>query len=133
MMVSTVKGQFEKVKGTLDLDDKDITKSTVEVTIELDSVNTHEPKRDSHLKSADFFNTAKFPTATFKSTKVQKAGKNKLKVSGELSLHGVTKPLVLELEGPTDTFKTRDDGARRSRHGQARSQRFRHRLQYRAR
>jgi polyisoprenoid-binding protein YceI len=106
MMVSTVKGQFEKVKGTLELDDKDITKSTVEVTIDLNSVNTHEPKRDGHLKSADFFDTGKFPTATFKSTKVQKVGKNKLKVTGDLSLHGVTKPVVLEVEGPTESYKT---------------------------
>ena len=106
MMVSTVKGQFEKVKGTLELDDKDITKSVVEVTIDLNSVNTHEPKRDGHLKSPDFFDTAKFPTATFKSTKVQKAGKNKLKVTGELNLHGVTKPVVLEVDGPTEAYKT---------------------------
>jgi len=106
MMVSTVKGQFEKVKGALELDDKDVTKSTVEVTIDLGSVNTHEPKRDTHLKSPDFFDTAKFPAATFKSTRVQKAGKNKLKVTGDLSLHGVTKPVVLEVEGPTEAFKT---------------------------
>jgi polyisoprenoid-binding protein YceI len=106
MMVSTVKGQFEKVKGSLQLDDKDVTKSTVEVTIQLDSVNTHEPKRDGHLKSPDFFDTAKFPTATFKSTKVQKAGKNKLKVTGDLNLHGVTKSVVLDVAGPTEAFKT---------------------------
>jgi len=106
MMVSTVKGRFEKVKGTVELDEKDVTKSTVEVTIDLGSVNTNEPKRDAHLKSPDFFDVAKFPTAIFKSTKVQKAGKNKLKVTGELSLHGVTKPVVLEVEGPTDAFKT---------------------------
>jgi len=106
MMVSTVKGRFEKVKGTVELDEKDVTKSTVEVTIDLGSVNTNEPKRDVHLKSPDFFDVAKFPSATFKSTKVQKAGKNKLKVTGELSLHGVTKPVVLEVEGPTDAFKT---------------------------
>jgi polyisoprenoid-binding protein YceI len=106
MMATTVKGQFEKVKGTVELDDKDITKSTVEVTIDLASVNTHEPKRDGHLKSPDFFDVAKFPTATFKSTKVQKAGKNKLKVTGDLSLHGITKPVVLEVEGPSQPYQT---------------------------
>jgi len=106
MMVSTVKGRFEKVKGTVELDEKEVAKSTVEVTIDLSSVNTNEPKRDGHLKSPDFFDVAKFPTATFKSTKVQKVGKNKLKVTGELSLHGVSKPIVLDVEGPTDPFKT---------------------------
>lgn len=106
MMVSTVKGQFEKVKGTLQIDDKDVTKSTVEVTIDLASVNTHEPKRDGHLKSADFFDASKFPSATFRSTKVQKVGKNKLKVTGTLNLHGVTQSVVLDVEGPTEAFKT---------------------------
>ena len=106
MMVSTVKGRFEKIKGTVELDDKDVTKSTVDVTIDLTSVNTNEPKRDIHLKSPDFFDIAKFPAATFKSTKVQKAGKNKLKVTGDLSLHGVSKPVVLEVEGPTEPYKT---------------------------
>jgi polyisoprenoid-binding protein YceI len=106
MMATTVKGQFEKVKGTLELDDKDITKSTVEVTIDVASVNTHEPKRDGHLKSPDFFDVAKHPTATFKSTKVQKAGKNKLKVTGALSLHGITKQVVLDVEGPSQTYQT---------------------------
>jgi polyisoprenoid-binding protein YceI len=105
MMVSTVKGLFEKVKGTIELDEKDVTKSTVEVTIDLTSVNTHEPKRDGHLKSPDFFDVAKYPTATFKSTKVQKAGK-KLKVTGDLTLHGVTKPVVLDVEGPSAASKT---------------------------
>lgn len=106
MMATTVKGQFEKVKGTLELDDKDITKSTVEVTIDVASVNTNDPKRDGHLKSPDFFDVAKFPTATFKSTKVQKAGKNKLKVTGDLTLHGITKPVVLEVEGPSQAYQT---------------------------
>jgi len=106
MMVSTVKGRFEKVKGTVELDEKDVTKSTVEVTIELSSVNTNEPKRDGHLKSSDFFDVAKFPTATFKSTKVQRVGKNRCKVTGDLNLHGVSKPVVLEVEGPSEPFKT---------------------------
>ena len=106
MMATTVKGQFDKVQGTLEIDDKDITKSKVVVTIDLASVNTHEPKRDGHLKSPDFFDVAKFPVATFKSTKVQKVGKNKLKVTGDLSLHGITKPVVLDVEGPSASYQT---------------------------
>jgi polyisoprenoid-binding protein YceI len=106
MMVTTVKGQFEKVQGVVELDDKDITKSTVEVTVDVASLNTHEPKRDAHLKSADFFDVEKFPTAVFKSTKVQKMGKNKLKVTGDLTLHGITKPVVLEVEGPSPAYQT---------------------------
>lgn len=106
MMATTVKGQFEKVRGTVELDEKDITKSTVEVTIEVASINTNDAKRDGHLKSPDFFDVAKFPTATFKSTKVQKAGKNKLKVTGDLTLHGITKPVVLDVEGPTPPLQT---------------------------
>jgi polyisoprenoid-binding protein YceI len=106
MMATTVKGQFEKVKGTVELDEKDITQSTVDITIDPASVNTHEPKRDGHLKSADFFDVANFPTATFKSTKVQKAGKNKLKVTGNLTLHGITKPIVLDVEGPSQPYQT---------------------------
>jgi polyisoprenoid-binding protein YceI len=106
MMATTVKGQFEKVQGVVELDDKDVSKSTVEVTVDLASLNTHEPKRDAHLRSADFFDVEKFPTATFKSTKVQKAGKNKLKVMGDLNLHGITKPVVLEVEGPSASYQT---------------------------
>jgi polyisoprenoid-binding protein YceI len=106
MMVSTVKGVFEKFKGTVDLDDKDISKSSVQVTIETASISTRDAKRDEHLKSADFFDVAKYPTATFKSTKVEKAGKNKLKVTGELTLHGASKPIVLEVDGLTEPAKT---------------------------
>ena len=105
VMVTTVKGQFQKVTGTVVLDEKDATKSTVEVSIETASIDTREPKRDAHLKSADFFDAAKFPALTFKSTKIQKVGK-KLKVTGELTLHGVTKPVVLDVEGPSAAAKT---------------------------
>lgn len=105
LMVTTVKGHFQKVTGTIEIDDKNITKSTVDVTIDASSIDTQEPKRDGHLKSADFFDVAKYPTATFKSTKVEKAGNGKLKVTGDLNLHGVSKPVVLMVEGPSAPLK----------------------------
>ncbi|GMT97270.1 YceI family protein [Corallococcus caeni] len=105
MMVSTVRGTFSNVKGTVNLDDKDITKSTIETTIDAKTINTNEPKRDEHLRSADFFDVEKFPTITFKSTKIAKAGKDKLNVTGDLTMHGVTKPVVLAVEGPTAETK----------------------------
>ncbi|WP_223637103.1 YceI family protein [Corallococcus sp. EGB] len=105
MMVSTVRGAFSNVKGTINLDDKDITKSTIEATIDAKTINTNEPKRDEHLRSADFFDVEKYPTITFKSTKVAKAGKDKLNVTGDLTMHGVTKPVVLAVEGPTAETK----------------------------
>jgi polyisoprenoid-binding protein YceI len=104
MMVSNVRGAFSKVTGTANIDEKDITKSTVQAVIDATTINTNEPKRDEHLKSPDFFDTAKFPTITFKSTKVEQAGQN-LKVAGDLTMHGVTKPVVLEVEGFTTEAK----------------------------
>ncbi len=106
MMVNHVKGWFQKVTGSVSLDDKDVAKSTVEVTVDTASLDTHDAKRDADLKSPNFFDVAKYPTATFKSTKIQKVGKNKLKIHGELTLHGVTKPIVLEAEGPSEPYKT---------------------------
>jgi len=105
MMVTTVKGQFQKVKGAVELDEKDVTKSSVEVSVDTASIDTREAKRDAHLKSADFFDAAKFPALTFKSTKVEKAGKGKLKVTGDLTMHGVTKPVVLTVDGPSASIK----------------------------
>lgn len=105
LMVSNVKGSFEKHKGTVEIDDKDITRSKVSVTIDTASVNTNVAKRDEHLRSADFFDAAKYPTMTFTSKKVAKAGKGKLKVTGDLTLHGVTKQVVLNVEGPAKESK----------------------------
>lgn len=105
MMVSNVKGDFGKVVGVVDIDEKDITKSKVEVTVDTASINTGVVKRDEHLKSADFFDTAKYPTMTFVSQKVKKAGNGKIQVNGLLTLHGVSKPVTLEVEGPTKAFK----------------------------
>jgi polyisoprenoid-binding protein YceI len=105
MMVSNVKGEFSNVTGTVNLDDKDITKSTVEASIDASTVDTREPKRDGHLKSPDFFDVAKYPTITFKSKKVEKAGEGKLKVTGDLTMRGVTKEVVLDVDGPAKEAK----------------------------
>ena len=105
LMLSTVRGEFHGLKGTLNLDDKDITKSTVEVTIDANSVDTREPARDNHLKSPDFFDVAKYPTITFKSTKVEQVSAGQLKVTGDLTIHGVTKQVVLNVDGPKTPIK----------------------------
>jgi polyisoprenoid-binding protein YceI len=105
LMVTNVRGEFSKVTGKLNIDDKDITKSSVEVSIDASTIDTREPNRDNHLKSPDFFDVAKFPNITFKSTKVEKAGDKKLKVTGDLTIHGVTKQAVLDVEGPTPEIK----------------------------
>ncbi len=105
MMVSNVKGNFEKISGTVDLNEQDITKSKVTVSIDTASINTNVQKRDEHLRSAEFFDVTKFPSMAFASKKVAKAGKDRLKITGELTLHGVTKEVVLDVEGPTPESK----------------------------
>ena len=97
--ISNVQGEFTHVTGTVTLDDSDMSKSTVDVTIPVDSINTRVTMRDNDLKSPNWFDTAQFPTATFVSTSISKAG-NGLSVSGNLTLHGVTKPVTLQVEGP---------------------------------
>jgi polyisoprenoid-binding protein YceI len=101
MGIMNVKGVFEKFKGIVDIDETDITKSKVDVSVETASINTGINKRDNHLRSADFFDVAKFPAMTFVSTKVE-AGtdKDKLKVIGNLTIKGVTKQVTLVVEGP---------------------------------
>jgi polyisoprenoid-binding protein YceI len=101
LMISNVRGSFDKHSGTVVIDDKDITKSKVEVTIDTSSINTNVTKRDEHLRSADFFDVAKFPTMTFVSRNVAKAGQDRLKITGDLTLHGVTREVVLDVEGPS--------------------------------
>lgn len=105
MMISNVKGEFSAIKGSLTLDSTDITKSRVEATIDVATINTREEQRDTHLKSADFFDLARYPTLTFKSTHVAKTGVDTLKVSGDLTIRGVTRNVVLDVEGPTAAIK----------------------------
>ncbi|KAB0668443.1 YceI family protein [Oryzomonas sagensis] len=105
LMVSNVKGEFRNFNGTLEIDDRDVTRSKVSVNIETPSITTGVTKRDDHLKSPDFFDVAKYPAMTFVSKKVKKAGNNKLKVYGDLTLHGITREVVLDVEGPTKAYK----------------------------
>ena len=99
MMVSTVHGSFGKVTGTLNHDPKDPTKSSANIQIDPASLDTRVEKRDAHLKSADFFDVQKCADMSFKSTKVEKAGEKKYKVTGDLTMHCATKPVTLDVEG----------------------------------
>ncbi|HZH02488.1 MAG TPA: YceI family protein [Myxococcaceae bacterium] len=105
LMVTNVKGEFSKFRGTVDIDEKDPTKSKAETVIETASVDTREPKRDEHLRSPDFFDAAKNPEMTFRSKSIRKAGTNKYKVTGDLTLKGVTKEVVLDAEMPAREVK----------------------------
>jgi polyisoprenoid-binding protein YceI len=106
LVFTKVHGRFNTWSGTVTLDDKDITKSKVDVKIDASSINTENEKRDAHLKSPDFFDVAKFKDITFKSTKIEKgADAGTLKVTGDLTIHGVTKPITLDVSGPSQEFK----------------------------
>lgn len=101
MMISHVKGSFNGITGTLTEHTSDKSLSSVDATIDIASISTGDPQRDGHLKSADFFESEKYPTMTFKSTKVEPAGEAEYKVTGDLTLHGVTKPVTFAVEGPS--------------------------------
>jgi polyisoprenoid-binding protein YceI len=105
LAISTVHGGFSKVNGTIAFDDKDVSKSSVDVTIDVSTVDTREPQRDNDLRSAKFFDVANYPTMAFKSKKVEQTGAGKLKVTGDLTIHGVTKEVVLDVDGPTAPIK----------------------------
>src|SRR5215472_8941821 len=89
LAISTVRGAFSKVKGMVNFDDADISKSSVDVTIDVSTVDTREPKRDDDLRSDRFFDAKDFPTMTFKSTKVEQLAPGKLRVTGDLTIRGV--------------------------------------------
>jgi polyisoprenoid-binding protein YceI len=98
MMFTTVKGHFAKAQGTIVLDETDITRSSVEVEIDAASINTREERRDAHLRSPDFFDVEQHPLLTFKSTEVEREDENNLKVTGDLTIRGTTRPVVLKTE-----------------------------------
>jgi polyisoprenoid-binding protein YceI len=103
--LSTVRGAFSKLNGTMVLDDQDITKSSVEVTIDVNTVDTREPDRDKDLRSERFLDVAHFPTMTFKSKKVEQVAPGKLRVTGELSIRGTSREVTLDVDGPTAPVK----------------------------
>jgi len=105
MMISNVKGQFTRVKGVLTLDEGNLANSSIDASIEAASINTRDDQRDAHLKSADFFDVEKFPTLSFKSTKITKVADGELTVAGELTIHGVSRSVAFAVEGPTAAAK----------------------------
>ena len=104
--ISTVRGEFGKMTGKVELDRSNLRLSKVEATIDAASVSTREPKRDAHLKSPDFFDVAKFPNMSFKSTRVETAAGGALKLTGDLTLHGVTKPVTFDVQPLSADTKT---------------------------
>lgn len=102
MMIANVKGEFDKVSGTVDYDPANASAAKVEASVDVNSISTREADRDNHLKSPDFFDVAKYPTITFKSSKVTPKGDGGLKIEGELTIHGATKPVTLDVEEVTD-------------------------------
>lgn len=99
LMVNTVRGQFGKLSGTVRYDPANPSTASVQATIDAASVDTQNAKRDTHLRSEDFFDVAKFPTLTFRSTGLEVTGPSTAKLRGELTMHGVTKAVVFEVEG----------------------------------
>lgn len=105
LVISTVRGKLGKVSGVVNLDDTDLTKSSVQATIDATGIDTGEAKRDEHLRSAEFLDVAKYPTITFKSKKVEKVSDEKYKVTGDLTIRGVTKEVVLDVAGSPNPLK----------------------------
>jgi polyisoprenoid-binding protein YceI len=105
LMVSSVRGEFETVSGKIVYDESDVTKSTADITIDAASVNTRVAKRDADLRSPNFLDVAKYPAITFKSKRVEKTGNGTLKMTGDLTIHGVKKEVALNVEGPTPAIK----------------------------
>lgn len=104
LMVSNVRGEFGKMSGTVVFDEKNPGTTKIDATLDATTINTGVAQRDEHLRGADFFDTAKFPTLTFKSKSARKTADG-LAVTGDLTMHGVTKEVVLNVEGPSAEVK----------------------------
>ncbi|MBV8845718.1 MAG: YceI family protein [Bryobacterales bacterium] len=104
MMIANVKGEFDRVKGTVEFDPANLAATKINAAVDVASISTREPDRDNHLKSPDFFDVEKYPEITFNSTQVQTDGDG-YKVTGDLTIHGVTKPITLEVESVSPEMK----------------------------
>jgi polyisoprenoid-binding protein YceI len=105
MMIANVKGQFSKISGVLTLDESNLTNSSIESSIEASSIETRDGQRDAHLRSADFFDVANFPTLHFKSTGISIVSDEEVSVEGDLTIHGVTHKVRFAVDGPTPPTK----------------------------
>lgn len=105
MMISNIRGEFRKFEGTAELDEADITKSRIQVTVDTASLNTGVEARDDHLRTDEFLDVAKYPSSSFESTGIVKKRGGKLKLIGNLTLHGVTRQVVFDVTGPTGVIK----------------------------
>jgi polyisoprenoid-binding protein YceI len=105
LMISNVRGEFTKLSGSAAINPSDPTKSSVEIIIDADSLNTREPQRDAHLRSADFLDVANHPTLSFRSKRVEPLGGENHRLTGDLTIRGVTKEVTFEVEGPTPSVK----------------------------
>ena len=105
LMISNVRGDFSKISGNPVLDPADLTRSTVEVSLETATINTREPQRDEHLRSADFFDVAKYPAMTFRSKQITAFGAGRFKLAGNLTIRGVTREVTFDVEGPAPAIK----------------------------
>lgn len=108
MMVSNVRGNFDKFSGSIVGDPRNPASAKVDVSIDATTLNTHNSNRDEHLRSADFFETAKYPTITFHSRRVEKVREGRLKVIGDLTMHGVTREVILDVDGPSPEVQVRN-------------------------
>ncbi len=106
MMVSTVRGEFGKLAGTLTMEGTDAKTAVVEASVDATTINTRDAKRDGHLKSPDFFDVAKFPALTFKSKKVEIVAGGAMKLTGDLSIHGITKSVTFDVQPLSKEMKT---------------------------
>jgi polyisoprenoid-binding protein YceI len=105
MMISNVRGGFSNVQGTVEYDPQNQAATRIDAVIDVNTINTLDAQRDAHLKSPDFLHAEQYPTITFKSKKFESAGDGEAKVTGDLTIHGVTKEVVLNVEGPTPEAK----------------------------